>query len=173
MKKKILVTGLLVSVLSIAGYAHGGNDQDENMMMNQGKMAKTPMMNQQKRVMPQRGIMPQRGMMMQRGMMGGMMSRHSKMMNMFKQLNLDENQRYKISIIKDEMRLDMKKLMGPDRRKEMLNFISENGFDKTAFKKHMDKMHEKMLDIKADSMEKIFNTLTKEQIAQLKKNIAH
>ncbi|MFK5881585.1 MAG: Spy/CpxP family protein refolding chaperone [Sulfurospirillum sp.] len=163
MKKKILVTGLLVSVLSIAGYAYGGNAQDQNTMMNQGNMGSNSAMQQQRGMM-----MNKQRIMFQRGMMG----HHSRMMSMFKNLNLDENQRYKISIIRDEMKLDMKKLMGPDRRKEMLNFITVGGFDKAAFKKHMNEMHKKMLDIKANSMEKIFNTLTKEQIAQLKKNIA-
>ena len=175
MKKKILVTGLLVSVLSIAGYAHGGNDQNQNMMMNRGNMRANSAMQQKGMMMQRQGNMQQqRGMMMRQrgGMMGGMMGGHSKMMKMFRQLNLSQDQRYKISIIRDEMRLDMKKLMGPKKRQQMMNFISINGFDKMAFEKNMNEMHKKMLDIKANSMEKIFNTLTKEQIAQLKKNMA-
>ena len=174
MKKKILITGLLVSVLSVAGYAYENNNQSGTMMMKQGNMGSNQTMKQQRCIDSKRGMMPRYAKMMKRkSMMNGMMSRHFKIMHMFRQLNLDSNQRYKISIARDEMKLDMKKLMGPNRRKEMLNFITDSGFDKAAFKKHMNEMHTKMLDIRANGMEKIFNILTKEQIAQLKKNIAN
>lgn len=105
------------------------------------------------------------------GMMGQMMGAQAGMMNMFQNLKLSNDQRYNISILREEMRLDMRKLMGPDHRKEMSNFITSNGFDKAGFIKEANEMHDKMLKIKADNMEKMFKLLTKEQITQLKKNI--
>jgi Spy/CpxP family protein refolding chaperone len=194
MNKKILGTGLLVAVLTVAGYAHGGaGDQDGNggMMQGQGMMNQSGTMYNQNRQgqMSQRGNMQnQQGMIGQRGMMGGqsgmmgkgmmgqmmgqMMSRQRGMMSMFQNLNLNNDQRYKISILREEMRLDMRKLMGPNHRKEMFSFVTANGFDKAGFKKEARQIHDKMLNIKANNMEKMFKILTKEQIVQLKKNIA-
>ncbi len=185
MNKKILATGLLVSVLTVTGFAHGGdNDQNGGMMM--GQQQSGQYMNQRGYMQTQQGRMNQRGKMLsqgRQGMMGsqqGMMSKRgmmsmmgsqAKMMNMFQNLNLNETQKYKISILRDEMRLEMRKQMGPNQRKNMFNFITNKGFNKAAFKKQMEKMHDKILNLKADNLEKMFKVLTKEQIAQLKKNI--
>jgi len=193
MNKKILVTGLLASALTVAVYAHGGNgDQDGGMMgQQQGQYMQGQQGNMQGRqgqymqgqrgnMQGQRGNMQgqsgmmggQSGMMGKRMMMGQMMSHQSGMMGMFQNLNLSNDQRYKISILKEEMKLDMRKLMGPNHRKEMFSFMTTNGFDKAGFKKEARQIHNKMLNIKADNMEKMFKILTKEQIKQLKKNIA-
>ena len=211
MNKKILVTGLLASALTVAVYAHGGSgDQDGGMMgqqqgqymqgqqgnMNQrgnmqgqqGSMNQRGNMQGQQGYMNQRGNMQgQQGYMNQRGnmiggqsgmpgkygMMGQMMGAQAGMMNMFQNLNISNDQRYKISILREEMMLDMRKLMGPDHIKEMSNFITNKGFNKLGFIKEATQMHDKILKIKADNMEKMFKILTKEQITQLKKNIAN
>jgi Spy/CpxP family protein refolding chaperone len=148
-------------------------NQRGNMQNRQGYMNQRGNMQNRQGMMGQRGMMGgQSGMMGKRMMMGGMMNHQRGMMSMFQNLKLSDDQRYKISILRDEMRLDMRKLMGPNHRKEIFNFVSENGFDKAGFKKEMNQMHDKMLDAKADNMEKMFKILTKEQIIQLKKNIA-
>ena len=190
MNKKILATGLLAGVLAVSGYAHGADgDQDGGMIMGQqqgqymnqrGNMQgqqrysnqRGNMQGQQGYMNQKRGMHGQRGMMGKSGMMGQMMGAQARMMNMFQNLKLSNDQRYKISILRDEMRLDMRKLMGPNHRKEMFKFVTANGFDKAGFKKEINQMHDKMLDAKADNMEKMFKILTKEQITQLKKNIA-
>ncbi len=223
MNKKVLVTGLLASVLTVAVYAHGGNgDQDGGMMgqqqgqqgyMNQrgnmqgqqgqymqgqrgnmqgrqgqymqgqqGNMqGQQGYMNQRGNMQGQQGYMNQRGSMIggqsgmpgKYGMMGQMMGAQAGMMNMFRNLNISNNQRYKISILREEMMLDMRKLMGPDHIKEMSNFITNKGFDKSGFIKEATQTHDKILKITADNMEKMFKLLTKKQITQLKKNIAN
>ncbi len=172
MKKKILVAALAVSAIISATYAYSGNSGVQGMMNGQ-----VGMMNGQ-------GGM-QQGMMNRQGMQQGMMSKHNmqghmmfrghrgNMMRMFAKLNLSNDQKFQISILRDEMKLDMKKLRGPRQSSKIMKYVSENGFDKEAFKKDMDIMHQKMLDLKANNMEKIFKILTKEQIAQLKQNISN
>ncbi len=145
MKKRILVAAL-VSTLTVGAFAQG-------MMNNQQGMQK-----QQK--MWNQCSMHNRTMM------------HSGM-QMFSQLNLSNEQRFQLSILRDEMRLEMKKLMySQNNIKNMGEFIEGNFFDKSAFKENMNKKHEKMLDLRADNMEKVFKILTKEQILELKNNFA-
>ena len=83
---------------------------------------------------------------MKRG--GGMM--------MFSQLELSAEQQHKLSILRDEMRLEMKKQMGPKKRGNMQKFITADGFDKAGFLKEMNERHTKMSELKATHMEKAF-----------------
>ena len=102
--------------------------------------------------------------------------RHGKIeyrgMRMFSKLNLTSEQRYQFSILRDEMRLEMKKQMHNTRKmRQMGTFFKGDSFDKDAFKKQMEKRHEKMLDLRANYMDKAFKILTKEQKAQLRANL--
>merc|ERR1711879_417204 len=107
---------------------------------------------------------------------GNGMGMHSGMMNsgmsMFSQLNLTSEQQYQLSILRDEMRLEMKKHMyNGQAMGQMGTFFQGENFDKDSFKSNMNGQHEKMLTLRANHMEKVFNILTKEQKAQLKKNL--
>lgn len=51
-------------------------------------------------------------------------------MGMFSQLNLNEEQKFKLSILRDEMRLEMKKLRSPKQRYSIKEFVSDSRFDK-------------------------------------------
>jgi Spy/CpxP family protein refolding chaperone len=105
--------------------------------------------------------------MQQKGMHKHM--RHNKDgMRMFSQLNLTSEQKYQLSILKDEMRLQMKKSRGYSKQNKIMQFVSDNGFDKEAFKKAMSEDQSKQLELRADFMEKAFNILTKEQVTKLK-----
>ncbi len=197
MRKRTLAVAVLAGTLTVGAFAHGAmNDQDnmqnqgaaQGMMgqgtMNQGTMNQG-MMNQgmQKQTMYKQGFKNRRmgmGMMGRQGM--GMMGRQGMMgqgmgmmgqMNAFSKLNLNSDQRFKISILRDEMRIDMKKLMHNLRQNSnMGSFIKNDTFDKDAFENKMNNMHKKMLDLKANHMEKIFKVLTKQQIEQLKNSMA-
>ena len=87
---------------------------------------------------------------------------------MFSNLDLSDEQKYKLSILHDEMRLEMKKSMGMRQERPMQKFANENGFDEKGFKKYMDERHEKMIALRAAHMKKVFAVLTPEQIAKLK-----
>lgn len=162
MKKRILLAVALSGALAAGAFAYGMNNQ-QGMMCGQQNM--------------QRG----QGMgMMHQNMMGNQkmhMMRHHGMtgargMRMFSQLNLTSEQRYQLSILRDEMRLEMKKQMhNMQPMRHIGAFFKGDNFDKDAFKNQMEKRHEKMLNLRADNMEKAFKILTKEQIAQLKANM--
>ncbi len=162
MKKRTLLAVALTGALTVGAFAQGMNNQ-QNMMYGQQNMQ-----NQQNM---QRG----QGMGMHSGMMGKGMMNGSMMgggMQMFSQLNLTSEQQFKLSILRDEMRLEMKKAMHAGQQKgQMEAFFKGDKFDKASFKKHMNEKHDKMLNLKADNMEKAFKILTKEQIAQLKKKM--
>ncbi|WP_024953912.1 Spy/CpxP family protein refolding chaperone [Sulfurospirillum arcachonense] len=158
MKNKILAAVLVVGTLATASFAYNQNCPNygqRGMMQRQG--------------MPQQGMMQGQGMrqkgMMQRGMhrFGGM--------QMFSNLNLTNDQKFKMSILRDEMKLEMKKLRGVRGQGKMMNFIGDAGFDKAAFTKYSNDKHQKMMNIRINHMEKVFKILTKEQVAQLKNNI--
>ena len=160
------MTVAVVGVLTTGAYAYGGNNNcdgsgQKGMKNQQGMQQQTEKRGWHGYKMRQKGIQHSDNMMM--GRHGGM--------RMLSQLNLSDDQQFKISILRDEMRLDMKKLRGAKRQSRMLKFIGDNGFDKKAFIKEADTNHAKMIDIKADHMEKVFKILTKEQIAELKKKI--
>ena len=150
MKKKILATVVLVGVLATGAFAYNRNCQNGG----------------------QRGMMQghffQQGMQ-QRGMINGM--NHRVGMQMFTNLNLSNDQQFKLSILRDEMRLEMRKIRGTQPQARMINFIGDNGFDKKAFIKETDSMQTKMTTIKVNHMEKVFKILTEEQVAKLKKNL--
>lgn len=141
MKKKILAVVLVTGTLLTGAYAKG------NCENNQGMMNKKQVMMQHKN--------------MHKGVKHGMQG-------MFGKLNLSSEQKYKISILRDEMKLEMKKLMGPKKRNMISTFITNDGFDRDAFIKNSNDMHQKMQKIRADFMEKAFKILTKEQIKNLK-----
>lgn len=161
MKRKTLLAVALSSVLAVGAFAHGMNNQQN--MHNQG-MKHGGMMN---------GKNMHRGQGMHKGQCAGISG--GKMMGgmpMFSQLNLTSEQQQKLSILRDEMRLEMKKqrYSGKPMGKMGVFFQGEN-FDKDSFKSNMNGQHEKMLTLRANHMEKVFNILTKEQRVQLKKNL--
>jgi Spy/CpxP family protein refolding chaperone len=166
MKRKTLLAVALSSVLAVGAFAHGMNNQQNmhNQGMKHGGMMNGNMMN---------GKNMHRGQGMHKGQCTGISG--GKMMGgmpMFSQLNLTSEQQQKLSILRDEMRLEMKKqrYSGKPMGKMGAFFQGEN-FDKDSFKSNMNGQHEKMLTLRANHMEKVFNILTKEQRVQLKKNL--
>lgn len=124
-----------------------------------------PGMMQQK--MMQGGGMMQGGMMPQKGMMHGMRGGYDGM-RMIEQLNLSDEQRHQLSILRAEMKLEMTKARDPQMRQKMQSFMMADSFDKQGFIKAENEMHAKMVALKASHMEKVFTILTKEQRAELK-----
>ena len=194
MKKRTLAVVAIAGVLSVGAFAHGGDNDGDMMSGQQGMMGGQQMMkgqqgkmqNRQGMMGNQQGVMPrQRGMMGgqqgmmsgRQGMMGGrgnMMGRGMGMMggmHMFAKLNLTNDQRFQLSILKDEMRLEMKKLMY-GTKKHMGGFIKGDSFDKKAFQDTMNANHKKMLKLMSNNMAKAFSILNKSQIEQLKKSFA-
>ena len=194
MKNRTLATVALVGTLTVGAFAHGVENQgmmnrqgvqNQGMMnggmmnrknMSNGKnMQNRGMMNGQGKGVMNGGMMGGQGMGMMRGqgmgmMRGGMM--HG--MQMFSQLNLNKEQKFQLSILRDEMRLEMRKLMHDGQQMgQMGKFIKGDSFDKNSFKEHMNQKHEKMLNLRANNMEKAFKILTKEQIEELKKNFTN
>jgi len=145
MKKNILVAAALIATLSTGAFAYNqGNCNGQGM---------------------------QRGMMMNQGMQKGMMKQGMNKrggMRIFAQLNLTNEQRYQLSILRDEMRLEMKKARGYSKQNRLMQFVSADGFDKEAFKKFSNENHAQRLELRANFMEKAFKILTAEQVAQLK-----
>lgn len=112
----------------------------------------------------------QGGMMQGKGMMQGMHGRGGgQEMYMLTQLNLSDDQRHKLAILQSEMKLEMTKLQDPKMRNKMQGALSGESFDKKEFIKTSNEMHEKMITLRANHMERVFNLLTKEQRAELKK----
>jgi len=161
MKKTILVTAALVGTLTTGAFAYGGNGNGngKGMKNQQGMQQQTQKKGWHGNKMRQNGNQ-HNNMMRQRG--GN---------QMFSQLKLTEDQQFKISILRDEMRLEMRKLRGVNKQGKNLKFLGSNGFDKKAFSKERTEMQEKRIALRADHMEKVFKILTKEQIAELKKNL--
>jgi len=112
----------------------------------------------------QDGMMQGKGSSMQQGMHG----RGGHEMRMLSQLNLTDDQRHKLAILQSEMKLEMTKLHDPKMKSKMQGALTGETFDKKEFIKNHNDMHEKMLNLKANHMEKVFNLLTKEQRAELK-----
>jgi Spy/CpxP family protein refolding chaperone len=150
MKKKILVASLLAGVLATSGFAYNQDcpNFDQRSMQNAKGM--------------QKGFKQNCSMQGKRGMQRG-----GGMMPMLANLDLSDEQKYQLSILRDEMRLEMKKSMGMQQRPDFSKFITKDGFDKEAFVKSMDEKHTKMIQIKADHMQKVFKILTKAQIEKL------
>jgi len=152
MKKNILVAAALIATLSTGAFAYNqnkGNCDGPRMQQKQMQMQNSDM---------------QRGM--KQGMKKSMHKRGG--MRMFAQLNLTDEQRYNLSILKDEMKLEMKKSRGFKKQNRAAQFISNDGFDKTVFIKSSNERHAKKLELKGNFMEKAFKILTQEQLAQLK-----
>ena len=148
MKKKILAIVVLVGVLATGAFAYNRNCQNGG----------------------QRGMMQGQFLqqdIQQRTMKNGM--NHHFGIQMFANLNLSNDQQFKLSILRDEMRLEMRKARGVQPQ-YMMNFIGANGFDKKAFMKEVDSKQTKIMTIKVNHMEKVFEILTKEQVGKLKKN---
>jgi len=110
----------------------------------------------------------QGGMMQGKGMQQGMHGRGGHEMHMLGMLNLTDEQRHKLAILHSEMKLEMTKLHDPKMKSKMQGALTGESFDKKEFIKTHNEMHEKMLNLKANHMEKVFNLLTKEQRAELK-----
>ena len=187
MKKTTLVAVALSGALAVGAFAHGVSNQQammngqyqQNMQSGQGMMGmmggQQGMMNGQQRMMGS-GMAGNHGAncgasTMGHGMMGSGGMMHGGM-QMFSQLNLTSEQQYKLSILRDEMRLEMRKQMhNAQPMGQMGSFFKGDNFNKDAFVKQMDTRHEKMLDLMANNMEKAFKILTKEQRAQLQTNM--
>ena len=100
------------------------------------------------------------------------MKKHNKMrghsgIHMFSKLDLTGEQKHQLSILKDEMKLEMKKQRGSKKRGKILSFVTSEGFDKEAYKADASINQDKRVAIKAGYMEKAFNLLTKEQVEKL------
>ena len=153
MTKKILVTAVLVGSLASGAFAYSKDCQNSGQRyMKSGQSTQQCMTNESRR--------------MNRKSMG----RHGGM-QMFSQLNLSDDQKFQLSILKDEMRLEMKKLRGAKKQGKMAKFVGDDGFDKKGFMEESDSRYAKMMTIRANHMEKVFELLTKEQIAELKKKL--
>ncbi|MCF6172857.1 MAG: Spy/CpxP family protein refolding chaperone [Campylobacteraceae bacterium] len=198
MKKRTLVVVALASTLTVGAFAHSGTQDNDGAygqgmmngqgaqnqgMMNRPYMQKQGIMNRgmsNGQYMQRTGPMNRRGGMgmMGGGMMGGQgmgMMRGGMMgnMQMFSQLNLSQEQRFQLSILRDEMRLEMRKLMHNGQiAGQFGKFMKGDSFDKKAFENHMNQKHKKMLDLMANNMEKAFKILTKEQVSELNKSFA-
>ena len=145
MKKTILTLATLVALGTTSAFAFGGG-QCQNMQSGMGMM--------------QGGCgMGGSGMMM--GGKGGMMPQ-------LMQLNLTADQRHKLAVLQSEMKLEMTKIRDPKMMTKMQDLMTADSFNKKEFIKIHNEMHEKMLALQADHMEKVFNLLTKEQRAELK-----
>jgi len=152
MKKRTLLAVVLSGALTVGAVAQG--------MGNQPNMQGKGMMNSQQCKIKSQKI----------GMKGSVMGGG---MQMFSQLDLTSDQKFQLSIIRDEMKIEIKKFMHQGQKMgQMGDFIKEDSFDKIAFKKYMKDKHEKILDLKANSIEKAFKILTKEQVTQLKQKLA-
>lgn len=159
MKKTVLASALVIGLLSTAAFAFNQNCPNFGQRGMQGNMPGS----QQGMMMNQKGNcnMQGKGMYGMKGQRGGMMP-------MLANLDLTQEQQYKLSILRDEMKLEMKKSMGMNQRPDFSKFITTDGFDKEAFTKSMDERHEKMIALRAAHMKKVFAVLTPEQIAKLK-----
>jgi Spy/CpxP family protein refolding chaperone len=145
MKKTILTLATLVALGTTSAFAFGGG-QCQNMQSGMGMM--------------QGGCgMGGSGMMM--GGKGGMMPQ-------LMQLNLTDDQRHKLAVLQSEMKLEMTIIRDPKMMTKMQDLMTADSFNKKEFIKIHNEMHEKMLALQADHMEKVFNLLTKEQRAELK-----
>ena len=160
MTKKILVTAVLASSLASGAFAYSNDCQNSGQRCEKNGERCTKSRQSTQQCMTNES----------RRMNRKSMSRHGGM-QMFSQLNLSDEQKFQLSILKDEMRLEMKKLRGAKKQGKMLKFVGDDGFDKKAFMKEADNRHAKMMTIKANHMEKVFKLLTKEQIAELKKKL--
>jgi Spy/CpxP family protein refolding chaperone len=146
MKKTILTLATLVALGTTSAFAFGGGNC-QGMQSEMGMMQGCGMMQ------------GQQGMMMHGGKGG---------MGMFQQLNLTDDQRHKLEVLHSEMKLEMTKLRDPKMAIKMQDMMSGDSFNKKEFIKMHNEMHEKMVALQADHMEKVFNILTKEQRAELK-----
>lgn len=164
MKKRVLLTVAIAGALTTGAFAYNFDCQRGNnfaMLNQQGMNQQGKHAWQGHKMMKKNRIFSSNSMQM----MGG----HQGMMPILATLNLSDEQRYQLSILRDEMRLEMKKLRGLPQQGRVLKFVKDGKFDKSAFKKEMNQKHQKMLDIKANHMEKVFKLLTKEQVSELKK----
>lgn len=188
MKTKILATLFVAAAVTTAAYAYTQdcpNIGQRGMMgsgygMHQGMYNNKGMMMDQKNTY---GYGMHKGMMNQQGMQGYMnqnmmhgygmnQGMHGFGMFMFSGIDLTDEQSYKLSILRDEMHLNMKKLMGPNpQQHHMINFVSDKGFDKDSFIKEMESRHQQMLKLRTEHFEKVFKILTPEQIDELKKSL--
>lgn len=171
MRKSILASALLVGALTTSVFAFPGNGgfncPQIGANMPQGMMAGAQM--EPNNMQGPNGYM-MAGNQMGYGMnqMGPRMQRGGSMMFMFAGLQLTNEQQYKMSILRDEMRLDMRKAMGMSRwERPMFKFITKNGFDEKGYKNYMIQRSQKMIDLRTEYMKKMFDILTKEQIAKL------
>jgi len=149
MKRTILTLATLVALGTTGAFAYGMNGNCQGMPSDGMSMM-------------QGGGMGGQGMM--NGNKGGMMMG----MPMFQQLDLTDDQRHKLAVLQSEMKLEMTKLRDPKMMTKMQDLMSGESFNKKEFIKLHTEMHEKMVAVQADHMEKVFNILTKEQRAELK-----
>lgn len=150
--KKVAIIALTGSLAVTGAYAFGGKGNCDGQGFSQEK----------------------RQMMMQNGGGKGMQSgmKRGGGMMFLRGLDLSAEQTHQISILKDEMRLEMKKSMNPTERKDNAKEVfTAEGFNKDAFLKNADDKHAQRTALKAKYMEKIYNILTPEQRKQVVENI--
>lgn len=143
MKKTVLVTLGLTSLLAVGLYA-GSNNMDKRQQMMQNGM--------------------QQGSMQQGRMNNKMMKRHSKkskhsVMSVFRKLNLSDEQQKQIFDIRKDI---MKKRVTPDIA------FTKTSFDKTKFIEIMKQKRENMIESKAEMIDRAYKILTTKQKDQLK-----
>ena len=109
MKKSILTLATLVALGTTSAFAFGGG-------------VCQPMQGN--------GMNYDRGMM-QGGKGGGMMGMPMLMLD---QLNLSDDQRHKLAILRSEMKLEMTKLRDPKMRTKMQDLMSADSFNKKEFR---------------------------------------
>lgn len=82
-----------------------------------------------------------------------------KFMQMFKRLNLNNDQKMQIrEIIAKSMQ----------KKESMFSAFSQDSFDKEKFIKQASQKRENMIKLRADTLEKAYNVLTKKQKSQLR-----
>lgn len=187
MKKNLIISLSAAIVLSVSAYAHMHQDSSNmnNMQMNQqmkntqrgmnngmmkGNYSNQNMMGNSYGHMSGNGMMGQgmmgQGMMgqgmMNHGMMNHNMMAHSMVLPKIMMLDLSTKQFEKISEI---LSSENKKLSEP------LDAFSNSSFDKKKYLKAIQNNKDKMIEVHADKLSKIYSLLTKKQKEDLKKVI--
>ena len=145
MKKTILAVAAVIALSTTSVFAFGGGQCQQGMQANMGC-----------------GMAQGTGMM--HGGKGGMMG-----FPMLERLNLTDEQEHKLDVLRSEFKLEISKMRDPKMMTKMQDLMTADTFNKKEFIKLHNEMHDKMLALQADHMEKVFNVLTKEQRAELKK----
>lgn len=88
---------------------------------------------------------------------------HGKGFMFLKGVELTPEQKYNISIIRDEMNLEIRKLMGSEDMSKNSQYFTEKQFDKNSFLKDKKAEFDKHIEVRAKYMEQAYNLLSDEQ----------